>query len=158
MRSLIKHSLAAVAAAALLTGMAACNRKTVYDHYSHTPVAGWERNDTLSFDIKPMAAGGEYREEVGLRINDAYPFMGLSLVIEQTILPAHLIRSDTLNCKLIDEHGTVKGHGISTYQYNFHLTTLTLNEGDSLHIAVRHNMKREILPGISDIGIRLSQQ
>ena len=52
----------------------------------------------------------------------------------------------------------MKGHGISTYQYNFHLTTLTLNEGDSLHIAVRHNMKREILPGISDIGIRLSQQ
>ena len=42
---------------------------------------------------------------------------------------------------------------MSYYQYDFPLSTLRLKEGDSLALVVRHAMKREILPGISDVGI-----
>jgi hypothetical protein len=35
---------------------------------------------------------------------------------------------------------------------------LQLQEGDSLHVVVRHNMKREILPGIFDVGIKLLKE
>ncbi len=28
----------------------ACNHAKVYDEYAHTPIAGWEKNDTLSFE------------------------------------------------------------------------------------------------------------
>jgi hypothetical protein len=34
---------------------------------------------------------------------------------------------------------------------------MMLNKGDSLEIKIRHDMKREILPGISDIGIMLNK-
>ena len=139
-------------AAALL---AACDRHTVYNRYEHTPVAGWEKNDTLVFNTEPMAQTGQYIEEIGLRINGSYPFTGLSLIVEQTVYPSKDTRSDTLSCSLIDEDGNAKGRGVSHYQYMFHLTTLKLNHGESLHIAIRHDMKREILPGISDVGIRL---
>lgn len=135
--------------------LTACNRRTVYHHYEHTPVSGWEKNDTLVFYTDPMQDDGHYIEEIGLRINGSYPFMGLNLIIEQTVYPSKDTRSDTLNCTLIDEQGYPKGRGISHYQNLFHLTTLKLNRGESLHIAIRHDMKREILPGISDIGIRL---
>ena len=94
-------------------------------------------------------------EEVGLRINESYPFRSLCLIVEQTKWPAGTHRSDTLNCTLIDPDGTVMGQGISHYQYNFHLTDQQLQAGDSLHISIRHNMKREILPGIADIGVML---
>ena len=30
-----------------------------------------------------------------------------------------------------------------------------MNQGDSIHITVRHDMKREILPGVSDIGVKV---
>ena len=147
-------------AAILLTiffavALVACNRKTVYHHYKHTPIAGWEKNDTLTFDIGPLADDGHFREEVGLRINGMYPFMSLCLVIDQTKYPGGLLRQDTLNCSLIDNLGNVKGKGISSYQYNFHLTDVSLAAGDSLRVCIRHNMKREILAGIADIGILL---
>ncbi len=67
--------------------LSSCNRHTVYDHYSHTPIAGWEKNDTLVFDIPKLTAGGMYQQFLGLRINGAYPFMNLYLIVEQTIEP-----------------------------------------------------------------------
>lgn len=138
--------------------LSACHSKTVYNHYEHTSVAGWERNDTLSFDISAMEAGGSYLEELGLRINGEYPFMSVSLIVEQTTLPRHTMRCDTLVCSLIDERGNATGQGISHYQYVFPLRTLKLDAGESLHIAVRHDMKREMLPGITNVGIRLQKK
>lgn len=137
--------------------LASCDCKTIYYHFEHAPVAGWEKNDVLSFNVSPVSEG-TYREELGLRIDKSYPFMGLCLVIKQTILPSGYVHSDTLNCNLIDQNGNNKGPGLSYYQYTFHVNTLRLQEGDSLNITVKHNMKREIMPGIADVGIRLDRQ
>ena len=142
---------------AVAIGLSSCDRKTIYYHYEHAPVAGWEKNDALSFDVHPVSEG-TYREELGLRIDKSFPFMGLCLVIRQTILPSGYVHSDTLNCSLIDRDGNNKGPGLSYYQYSFHVNTLRLQEGDSLHITVKHNMKREVMPGIEDVGIRLDRQ
>ena len=136
----------------------ACNRLPIYSHYEHAPSAGWEKNDTLDFYVTPVKEAGYYHEELGLRIDDSYPFQGLCLVIEQTILPSGYRHNDTLNCSLYEKNGVAKGSGIKHYQYNFHMNTIRLNEGDSLHIAVRHNMKREIMPGITDIGLLIRKQ
>ena len=132
-----------------------CNRKTVYDQYGHTPIAGWEKSDTLQFSVKPMEAAGTYAEELGLRINGAYPFKGLTLIIEQHIYPAETVVRDTLNCALTDDNGNATGKGISYYQYNIPMKDLQLKQGDSLQVFIRHNMKREILPGISDVGLKM---
>ena len=132
----------------LLLIISSCTRKTVYHHH-----------------VAPMKKSAVLREEVGLRINSLYPFMGLSLIVQQTtlhrqeekgnVMRNHITRTDTLNCNLIDQRGNTKGKGINFYQYDFHLTDLSLNDGDSLCIAIHHNMKREILPGIVDVGIKL---
>lgn len=136
---------------------ASCNRKAVYSHYEHTPIFGWEKNDHLFFQTSPFAVEGRYREVVGLRINSSYPFRGLTLIVEQHVEPSGLRRTDTLWCKLIDANGVVQGKGISYFQYNFHLCDIPLHKGDSLHVELRHNMKREMLPGISDVGISLER-
>ena len=109
-----------------------CKHSTVFDSYAHTPIAGWEKNDTLSFEIPPLLEGGYYNESLGLRITGNYPFM-------------------------IDKNGVSKGQGISYYQYNFPINVYRLNLGDSIHITVRHDMKREILPGVSDIGVKITK-
>ena len=152
----MKHWLIMVFIALLTaTAMTACIDEVAYDHYEHTPLSGWEKNDTLSFIVPPMTSSGNYTEELGLSISGNYPFLGLTLVTEQTIMPSMETRRDTLNCDLIDKHGNNKGSGVSQYQYLFHLTTLRLKEGESMHIAIRHDMKREILPGICDVGVTL---
>lgn len=137
--------------------LASCNRKTtIYHHYEHTSLEGWEKNDTLQFSVHAATQRAVVRREVELRITNDYPFRSLNLVVDQTTFPSHIHRHDTLQCNLIDTRGNVYGDGINLYQYCFNLTDISLNEGDSLSISIRHNMKREILPGIADIGIRLT--
>lgn len=144
----------AAVAAVMLT---ACKQDTVYYHYEHVPVAGWEKNDTLVFDIPAMKDDGSYIQEVGVCISGDYPFMGLNLVVEQQATKSHEQRTDTLVCRLIDKQGNAKGRGVSQFQYLFHLNTLRLHKDERLRVAIRHDMKREILPGIADIGIKLSR-
>ena len=134
---------------------AGCNRKTIYHHYEHTPVAGWDKNDTLTFTVKAKQRAVIQRD-VELRISGDYPFQRLSLIVEQTTYPNGIRRRDTLNCDLIDPQGNILGQGVSLYQYRFHMTDISLNEDDSLCIDIRHNMKREVLPGIADIGVCLT--
>ncbi len=136
---------------------AACNSKTVYSHYEPTPIEGWERSDTLVYKDIVIKATADYKEEIGLRINDAFPFRSIFLEVEQHVRPMNLFKTDTLSCRLIDRNGNVKGRGLSYYQYNFHLTTLHLNAGDTLDIRIRHHMKREILPGIANVGMTISK-
>lgn len=137
---------------------AACNEKKVYDTFRHTPLAGWEKNDSLAFDVPKLKASGHYQSALALRINNEYPFMGLTLIVEQTVHPTHIKHVDTLNCALIGANGVPKGQGIGYYQYAFDITSMDLHEGDSLHISVRHDMKREILPGISNVGVSLTKR
>src|SRR5574344_532423 len=126
--------------------LASCNGNKVYDKYDHTPIAGWEKNDTLNFDVPKMLTAGAYEGSLGLRINGAYPFTGLTLIIEQTILPERKTLVDTINCNLVNsKNGRAKGQGVSYYQYNYRIRDLDLKQGDSLHISIRHDMKREIL-------------
>ncbi|EFC70658.1 gliding motility lipoprotein GldH [Prevotella sp. oral taxon 299] len=139
----------------ILTFCISCKRNVVYHHYQHTSIAGWERNDTISYAIPRLKTSGIYSINVGLRVTNDYPFTGLSLVVERKVYPSKDIRVDTLNCMIIDSKGNVEGKGVSYYQYDFPLSTLRLEKGDSLALVVRHAMKREILPGISDVGIML---
>ena len=156
--------------------LASCTGNKVYDHYEQTPTTGWEKNDTLTFGVPPLAADGLYAIDLGLRTTGLYPFMSITLVVEHDIIPTEttattadsldipasptLIRNSRavphiLNCSLVDERGNTKGQGINYYQHDFHLADLTLHAGDSLRLLIRHDMKREILPGISDVGIRI---
>ena len=137
------------------TILASCSTRTIYDSYAHTPLAGWEKNDTLTFDIPKVAMNGTYNENVGLRMTNSFPFTSISLIVEQNIVQQRKTITDTIKCPITDERGNFLGDGISTYQYSLPLRDVKLNKGDSIHISIRHNMKREILPGVSDIGIKI---
>ena len=64
-----------------------------------------------------------------------------------------IISNDTIRCKLRDEKGIPRRQGVSYYQYSFHIDDLQLQQDDSIQVDIRHDMKREMLPGIGDVGI-----
>lgn len=146
-----RSAIAAIMAAC--SALAACTGGTIYDSYKH--MRGWERTDTAMFPVPAVPTGGTYTISIGLRINAHYPFTGICMIVDQRILPAGTVHSDTLNCKLTDGRGQALGNGLSNYQYLFDASRLKLREGDSLVVAVRHCMKRETLPGIEDIGVKV---
>lgn len=145
----------AIVVAAFL--LAACDGR-VYNQYRHTSVAGWEKSDVLFFDVPAVAEGGLYAVDLGLRVNGTYPFTRLTLVVEQTILPRDTVVRDTVECQLIDDNGVHLQHGISYYQYTQPVRQLELAEGDSIHACVRHDMQRDILPGVCDVGLQVAKK
>lgn len=142
--------------AAAMATMVGCTGNKVYDKYQHTLISGWEKNDILTFRVPGVKASGTYSPELMLRINGSYPFMGITMIVEQRMFPSMETRTDTLKCNLIDDKGNTEGQGLSYYQYSFPIPKLQLAAGDSLQVSIRHDMKREILPGISDVGYSLS--
>lgn len=139
-------------------GLSSCDTHTPYFHYNHTPVDGWEKNDTLIFDVPPLSVGGEYHTSLGLRVNGAFPFTRLYVIMEQDVIPGMRHKVDTVCFQITNNDGRYSGDGISYYQYTLPVDRDFLQANDSLHITVRHCMKRDILPGISDIGIRLDRK
>ena len=81
------YTLLIIGSLSLSMMVTSCKESTVYYKYAHTPIAGWEKNDTLSFAIPPLTSTGLYQENLGLRITGAYPFMGITLIVEQEIFP-----------------------------------------------------------------------
>ena len=142
--------------AALLLG--SCDRRKVYSHYEHLESAEWEKTDTVHFNIPRLKEPGNYLGSVGLRIENAYPYHQLAIEVNTQIVPGERLSKRSLNCDIIDESGTVMGSGISQYQYDFPVDILQLEEGDSLHVSVIHNMRREVMPNICDVGFTLTKQ
>ena len=151
----MKHKIVVTLTALILC--VACEENRVYHQYRHTPIEGWEKVEALSFDVPPLARAGRYATYLELRANNSYPYMSLALIVEQTVYPSMRQRVDTLTCPLVDSHGNAKGNGVSYRQYRFTVSQTQLREADSLHIAVRHNMQRDILPGIADVGIAVDK-
>ena len=162
------YTLLIIGSLSLSMMVTSCKESTVYYKYAHTPIAGWEKNDTLSFAIPPLTSG-LYQENLGLRITGAYPFMGITLIVEQEIFPNQESKKEKEERNKLQIMG-VKSHQakkvargekivkLDTIQCNLINNLYHFNENDSIHIMIRHDMKREILPGISDIGIKLEKR
>ena len=146
----------------LVISTSSCDNPKKYDHYEAIPLSGWERNDTTKFEI-PRQKSGNYILDLGIRVSRGYPYKNLSLLLESTIYPKNTKDDnntfvDTVTCKIIDDDGKLLGKdGISSTEILRHVTTISLKDSDSIHIDVRHIMSQEKLPGISDIGIRLTK-
>lgn len=134
-----------------------CDVSTTYDHYQHTPVAGWEKTDTLFFNVPKVHRAGMYNEYVGVRINRLYPFTALTLIVDQHILPSNRVEVDTISCKFDARDGLQMANGVGYFQYRFLLKKVQLEHNDSVVVTIRHDMKREILPGIANIGFKVSR-
>ncbi|MDD5862085.1 MAG: gliding motility lipoprotein GldH [Prevotella sp.] len=178
MRKLIKTSLLLLLLLPLL--LTSCLKNKVYDHYEPVAVSGWEKNDTLNFAVPRQEEPGHYSSHLGLRVNQEYPFTDLTLVVEQKVihnkkvevkqhnfihpLAARFVACgsdsycDTLRLRLVDDNGRVRGKGISEYQYRFYIGNLQLQPYDSVYVSVRHVMKREILPGIVNVGYSMKRE
>lgn len=148
----MRKALHAILTVCLLT---ACYPNTRYVDYHHTDVSGWEKDSVLLFYVPPLEEGGPYVEEIGLRTEGSYPFLRLSLVVEQQVFPSGKQFVDTLRLPIYDEGGSPVGRGLSVYRQELPFRFINLQAGDSLAIRIHHHMLRRLLPGVSEVGIHL---
>ena len=67
-----------------------------------------------------------------------------------------LISRDTLCYHLSDESGNLCGQGINLLQYETRAGTLPLRTGEETQIRIHHLMRRETLPYIMEVGVRVA--
>lgn len=138
--------------------LTACRQRPIYSHYEAVSIDDWQRDDTLHFVVAQGIEDGTYRETLGLRASTAYPFTSLSLIVRQQVQPSGATRCDTVMINLVDNDGRPLGHGTGLCQYDIPLEDIALSTGDTMFIDIRHNMKREILHGITDVGMTIEKR
>lgn len=158
MKANSKLSTVFAVVAMVLTLLCGCRDGRFYDHYEPVCDDGWGRNDTVRFAI-PRQAKGDYRVNLGLRINHRYPYRDLSLIVCYKTLPSGHTVSDTVLLHLINEKGQPAGPmGITSAAISRQIKALRLQDGDSLYVTVHHNMRNDQLTGIIDVGLQLSSE
>lgn len=140
--------------------MAACRHKPAAFEYCPTPVEGWEGSDTLHFRVDTIREGGTYSLSLGVRSSASlpYPFQRLYVVVRQHWHHPEALHYDTVACELVSPDGKMQGRGVSIYQYICPVGECELAEGQTGEVTVHHIMRREILPGITDVGIRIERE
>ncbi|WP_300728252.1 gliding motility lipoprotein GldH [uncultured Bacteroides sp.] len=128
---------------------------TAYYHYEAVKGLDWEKSDTLTFTIPDSITGQTYNLEIGIRHNELYPYQDIWMELIHGVSPDKSIQR--LHIQLADEKGNWNGSGNSgsLYQHITKEAEISLLPGDSV-LRLVHIMRHNPLPGISDVGIRLS--
>ena len=134
----------------------ACTRHTLIHSFRAIPEEGWRRSDTLVFTLPPSPDDAEYALYIDLRLHNRFPYRELWLAVEHHLPDSSLISRDTLCYHLSDESGNLCGQGINLLQYETHAGTLPLRTGVETQIRIHHLMRRETLPYIMEVGVRVT--
>ena len=141
----------------IIVGMCAvaCQPDTLYHTYRTTGERGWTKEDTLEFRIPKELTGRQHRMEMGIKHTESYPYQDLWIGIRRPGSPG--LPVDTLHIFLADSAGRWTGTGMSgsSFQCTSAPVPFTLTDGDTL-LQVIHLMAHRRLPGITDVGLRLS--
>ena len=132
----------------------ACDTTTPYHHYESLPSDGWSRANILHFQLPPASEQGLYTLYVGLRWSPQFPYEGL-WVVADTQSP--FLHSDTIYFLTAQPDGLPTGQGIRLRQSEQPLFRIPLQEGQAVSVDLRHIMHREVLPALSDVGVRMEK-
>ena len=146
-------SMAVLAIALLL--MSSCVGNTLHHQYIHIDRAGWNRNDTLVFNVKPATSNGMYCVSTEIRTTASFPYKELCMVRELLVEKPLSVRKDTIRIDTGTRGILNEGRGVTLMTFSVDDSTLTLIEGQKCRVKMYHIMSREQLPHIVDIGIKI---
>lgn len=144
-----------IAAAILAILLSSCIGNTVQHRYRHISKDGWSRNDTIAFELPPANMEGRYAVDTEIRTAHQFPYQRVYLIRELSLQSPIKIHKDTVCIEMGSSEAYSKGKGVTMKAYSHSDTTLVLKEGQEGNIKLYHIMSREVLPHITDVGIRV---
>lgn len=152
------RTMAPLAAAAMLWGCGLDG--TNFSRYHALPAEGWRYGDTLAYCVRIADTSG-YGEapdsvdtgelRVALRHDGSYPYSAVAL--EVTYPERGRLRRDTIRMQLADSFGRWTGQGFGDSYQTEAVVTPSLTLADSSMVTVRHVVRADTLPGISQVGL-----
>ncbi|MCF8295118.1 MAG: gliding motility lipoprotein GldH [Bacteroidales bacterium] len=135
-----------------------CIKKNVYQEHVSINQETWDAQQRLSFEIPVSDTLSINNLIVNVRNTQAYPFQNIFLFIE-TIDPRGVMLRDTLDCMLASQEGRWLGSGLgSHYQSEFIFKRNVRFPHSGIYtLVIEQGMRKEELPGISDVGVRVEK-
>ena len=134
--------------------LSACTGSTFYHSYKPLPKEGWERHDTVCFDLPKAGQDIDGTLIIGLRTAAHTPMQDIVLAVEQCFDAPPDYVCDTVRYPLTDDEGYALAKGVNHHQYEDRQLPLQMKKGQSGSVRIRHLMTHELMTGITEVGIR----
>ena len=144
-----------ITAAILTLLLSSCIGDIVQHQYRHISMDGWSRNDTIAFELPPANMEGRYAVDTEIRSAHQFPYRRVYLIRELSLQSPIKIHKDTVCIEMGSSEAYSKGKGVTMKAYSHSDTTLVLKKGQKGNMKLYHIMSREVLPHITDIGIKV---
>lgn len=136
----------------------ACDKQTVYHNFQSLPTEGWQREDTLSFQVAVPDSATFYSISVEVRNRNNYPYQNLPLLICYDNPETQNFKKDTLEIRLADSTGVWSGDGWGgLYQSTLRAGMVRIGKAGEYRFRITHLLPDTLLPGINDVGIKLKR-
>ncbi len=139
--------------------LVSCERGVIYDNSVSVSDDGYWNCDTPAvFRVEISDTNTFCKMGILVRNSIQYGYSNLFLFVEETT-PDSVVTRDTVEYFLADDYGRWIGSGFSTLYTNLFLyqDSLRYSHPGTYTYTVRHGMRDPLLPGITDIGLKLIQ-
>ncbi|ADV43161.1 gliding motility lipoprotein GldH [Bacteroides helcogenes] len=138
--------------------LSACNKQQIYHTFQSLPTAGWQRKDTLRFNVEVTDSLTYYKLSVEIRNRNSYPYQNINLSVCYDNPDKHTSPADSLQFTLANEEGVWKGDGWGgLYQTSFPAGNIRIGKAGIYRFKIAYTLPDEKLKGINDIGIKLEK-
>lgn len=136
----------------------ACNRGVLVSHYESFDHEEWAIDSVKVFDFHVTEEGLSYDMVLGCRHTTEYPFQNIWLFTE-LYADTLLLSSDTLEYYLADRRGRWLGNGTGRLREMpmLYKQNLLIPDTGVYRLEVRHGMRREVLAGMSELGLTVEK-
>jgi len=143
----------------LMLAYTSCTNQNNFSFSQEIEADGWSKYYKPSFTAEIRDTLSAYDISISLRNTHKYPFRNIFLFVTTTS-PSGLSIKDTVEYQLADEKGKWYGKGLG----DLHNLTVPLKTNilfpvsGEFNFKIEQGMRKENLPGISDIGIIIKQR
>jgi gliding motility-associated lipoprotein GldH len=138
--------------------LSSCNNNIVYTDSAVFPGKRWELMNILSFRVPVDDTLSSNNVTFTIRSGSSYPYRNIYLFVK-TVSPDGNSITDTLEYFLADEKGKWYGRGFGdVHELNLpYKSNVFFPRKGIYQFNIQHGMRKEILDGISDIGVRIEK-
>ena len=136
--------------------IASCIDGIYFHSYKPLPEEGWERRDTICFDLPQADQDFNGTLTIGLRTKAYIGMQDIVLAVEQLNDSAEVCRRDTIRYPLTDTKGDALAKGVNHHQYETEQLPISMKKGQGGFVRIHHLMRNEMVQGFTELGIKIN--
>lgn len=136
--------------------LSSCRGKNVFSEYKTLDDDGWFATEEVEIKVTPVDTISKMELQLFVRNDDTYAYQNLWFFVDE-ISPNGNLKTDTIQCFLVDNYGRWIGSGFGSlyyvavkYRENYRFSS----SGEYVY-KIRHGMRCNALKGIKQVGLNV---